>query len=175
MVSLGAWMIITPRRRAASTTWFMPGAMAPTRWAALAQVWVSHISMMTMAVCAASHRSVPSETTNLPPLPGGCSMRRRVRRLRVPGTFGRFGSGLGGGGDCARATPIMGRIARNNRRYIILLLRQQPLRKGPGESDTFEIDLFDPQLECRRFRLQPEITRFQGHEHRVRIHVAAGD
>jgi hypothetical protein len=38
MVSLGAWMIITPRLREALTTWFIRGAMAATRCADRLQV-----------------------------------------------------------------------------------------------------------------------------------------
>ena len=37
IVSLGAKMIVTPRSRAAVSTWFMRGAMTPTRWAAILQ------------------------------------------------------------------------------------------------------------------------------------------
>src|SRR5262249_7744729 len=35
IVSLGAQMIVTPRSRAAESTWLMRGTLPPTRWAAL--------------------------------------------------------------------------------------------------------------------------------------------
>ena len=58
-------MIITPRLRAALTTWFIRGAMAATRCAAQRQVCVSHISIIMMAVWATSQRSASSEHRNL--------------------------------------------------------------------------------------------------------------
>src|ERR1044071_9748690 len=90
MVSLGAWTIMTPRLRAALTTWFIRGAMAATRWADRLHVCASHISQMTMAVCATSQRSTFSDTRFLF-APCACSPRRRTRRLSAPGTRGRLG------------------------------------------------------------------------------------
>ena len=63
-------------------------------------------------------------------------------------------------GPCAIASAP-GRMARKDRRYIILLLTQQPFRKGLGKSNAFQVDLFDPHLQCRRLRLQPKIARLQ--------------
>src|SRR5262245_17756487 len=84
MVSLGAWMIITPRLRAALTTWFIRGAIKATRCADMPQVCVSHISQITIAVRATGHCRTCSEAPASFVLP-------RARRLSVPGTFGRFG------------------------------------------------------------------------------------
>jgi hypothetical protein len=75
---------MTPRPRAALTAWFIRGAMAATRCADMPQVWVSHMSQMTMAVRATGQSRVCS--VGAPFLE-----RRRARRRRVPGTLGRLG------------------------------------------------------------------------------------
>src|ERR1035437_4588600 len=68
-----------------------------------------------------------------------------------------------------------GRMVRKDRRYIILLLTQQPFRKCLRKSDPIQVDLFNPHLQCRRLRLQPKIARLQCHKHRIRIRVGGGD
>src|SRR5947208_16980515 len=117
-------MIITPRLRLALMTWFMRGAIAATRCAERLQVWVSHISQIMMAVWATSQRSICSETRILP-LPGGCSLRLRLRRLRVPGTFGRLGNGASGQGfavcEAAATATAAGKALRKNLLCIGLL------------------------------------------------------
>ncbi len=61
----------------------MRGAIIVTRCADIEQVCVSHMSQMTIAVWATGQRS--SFSDGLPDL-----SRLRARRLRIPGTFGRF-------------------------------------------------------------------------------------
>jgi hypothetical protein len=89
-------MIITPRLRAALTTWFIRGAITDTRCAHMAQVCVFHMSQMMMAVLATGHSMTCSEA----PI---SLLRRRARRDIVPGTLGRF-SFASPGDDCAAAT-----------------------------------------------------------------------
>src|SRR4051812_7708668 len=64
----------------------MRGAIRATRWADMPQVWVFHMSQMMMAVRATGH----CRTCSVGP---ALFVLRRARRLRVPGTFGRFGIG----------------------------------------------------------------------------------
>ena len=54
-------MIITPRLRAALTTWFIRGAIKATRCADMPQVCVSHMSQMMIAVRATGQRRTCSE------------------------------------------------------------------------------------------------------------------
>jgi hypothetical protein len=58
-------MIIAPKLRAAPITWFIRGAISPTRCADSAQVCVSHMSQMTIAVRATGH----SRTCSVGPPP----------------------------------------------------------------------------------------------------------
>jgi hypothetical protein len=89
-------MIITPRLRAALTTWFIRGAIKATRCAAMAQVCVFHMSQMMIAVVATGHCRTCSEAPD-------SLVRRRARRFSVPGTFGRLNF-ASPGDACAAAT-----------------------------------------------------------------------
>ena len=90
-------MIITPRLRAALTTWFIRGAIKATRWADMPQVCVSHMSQMMIAVRATGHWRTCSEAP-------ASFVLLRARRLSVPGTFGRFGIDVSHGTACAAAS-----------------------------------------------------------------------
>src|SRR3954471_1342735 len=61
MVSLGQWMMNTPRSRAAETTWFIRGAISATRSVAPLHQCSFHISQITIAVLCGSQVSVFSE------------------------------------------------------------------------------------------------------------------
>src|SRR6187399_1724736 len=63
------------------------------------QVWAFHISQMMIAVRATGHCSVCSAAP-------AAFVRRRARRVNVPGTLGRLGS-TARCGDCAAAASII--------------------------------------------------------------------
>src|ERR1700756_5000031 len=116
-------MIITPRLRAALTTRFMRGAIDATRCADIAQVCVSHISQMMMAVRATGH----CLTCSVAP---ASFVRRRARRLSVPGTFGRFGSGAFPDRCGAAASNMAPDIDPKNDLRLTRLIKTPP----PGRS-----------------------------------------
>src|SRR5258707_9080478 len=74
-------MISAPRLRMAATSWFMRGAISPTRSVAALHQCLSHMSQMTTAVCLGCQRSF-SSTTLYWPLSALVSTRLRPCRTR---------------------------------------------------------------------------------------------